>query len=326
MTGEVLWFVALAAVVVVAAVFLARSADRIAEATGLGHSLVGLVLLSVATSLPELTVGISAVRIGAFDLAVGGFLGSTLVNLQILALMDLITRTPGRILSRSAAGHAMAAVAGVALMALVLLFLLLDWTATWLRLGVGSWMVLGSYAFAVRMIYYDQLAAREATRAEPAGSHVSLRRAGTEFIVAATAIFLAAPRLTETAEKLATQSGLGETFFGTLFVAFVTSLPEAISVLTALRLGRTDLAVGTIFGSNAANMVLLSATDLATPQSLLSLVGPNHAITATAGIAVTAIATVGLLYRAERRWWIIEPDAALVTLLIVGAFVVIYRS
>ena len=56
-------FVFLAAIIVMAGTFLTRSADAIAELTGLGRLLVGSVLLAGATSLPELTVDISAIRL-----------------------------------------------------------------------------------------------------------------------------------------------------------------------------------------------------------------------------------------------------------------------
>lgn len=78
-------FLALAAVVALAGTFLARSADQIAEITRLGRLLIGSVLLASATSLPELTVDVSAVRQGMPDLAAGDLFGSSLMNLLILA-------------------------------------------------------------------------------------------------------------------------------------------------------------------------------------------------------------------------------------------------
>jgi len=85
-------FLALAAVIAPAGTFLAKSADQIAEITRLGRLLVGSVLLAAATSLPELTVDISAVRQGMPDLAVGDLFGSSLMNLLILAVLDLAHR------------------------------------------------------------------------------------------------------------------------------------------------------------------------------------------------------------------------------------------
>ena len=77
----VLEFLGLALVVAAAGTVLALAADRIAEITQLGRLLIGSLLLAAATSLPELSVDVSAVRRGLADLAVGDLLGSSLMNL-----------------------------------------------------------------------------------------------------------------------------------------------------------------------------------------------------------------------------------------------------
>src|SRR3990172_12419645 len=86
----ILAFLLSGAVVVVAGSVLARMADAISEHTGLGRLWVGAVLLAAATSLPELATDVAAVRIGAPDLAVGDLFGSSLANMLILALIDLL--------------------------------------------------------------------------------------------------------------------------------------------------------------------------------------------------------------------------------------------
>ena len=78
-------FIGLSLVIVIAGSFLARDADRIGQLTGLGRTLTGVVLLAVATSLPELVVGCQAALIDAPNLAVGDLLGSCLFNLLINA-------------------------------------------------------------------------------------------------------------------------------------------------------------------------------------------------------------------------------------------------
>jgi cation:H+ antiporter len=318
-----LTFAAMAAVIVLAGVFLARCADRIAEALGIGRTVAGLVLLAAATSLPELTVGVNAVRIGAPDLAVGGLLGSSLMNLLILAVLDLLTRTRGRMLSIEAGAHALSATASMLITAVVLLSLLLDWEWTVLRIGPGSFLILLAYLFSLRLIYFDQKLTRELAVVS-SRSGLSTRMAVLGYLVSVGAIFLAAPRLCTSAESLAELGGFGQTFFGTVFIAAVTSLPEMVTTFAAIRLGSIDMALGNIFGSNAFNMVILAMADFATPDSLLSVISKTHAITATTIILITAVATLGLLYRAEKRWWIIEPDAVLVIALVIGALVLVY--
>jgi cation:H+ antiporter len=79
-----------ALVVVAAGIFLPRVATQIAQVMGWQQSVVGTVFVAGATSLPELVVTLTAVRLGAVDLAVGNLFGSNLINLGILGLMGLV--------------------------------------------------------------------------------------------------------------------------------------------------------------------------------------------------------------------------------------------
>jgi cation:H+ antiporter len=78
-----------AIVVVGAAIFLPSIAERIAEMTGLGQTFVGNIFVAISTSLPELTVCIAAMKIGAVDMAVGNIFGSNIFNMFILAIEDI---------------------------------------------------------------------------------------------------------------------------------------------------------------------------------------------------------------------------------------------
>ncbi len=81
-----------AVVVVGAAIFLPGLAESIAAKTGLGESFVGTLFLAASTSLPEAAVSISAIRMGAFDLAVGNLVGSNMFNILILSIDDIFYR------------------------------------------------------------------------------------------------------------------------------------------------------------------------------------------------------------------------------------------
>ena len=75
--------------VIIAATFLPEIGKGIAEMTGLGQTFVGNIFIAVATSLPELVVSLSAVKMDALDLAVGNLFGSNLFNIFILAIDDI---------------------------------------------------------------------------------------------------------------------------------------------------------------------------------------------------------------------------------------------
>jgi cation:H+ antiporter len=78
-----------ALVVIVAAIILPKVGEGIAQITGLGQTFVGNIFIAISTTLPELVVSISAVKMGLIDLAIGNLFGSNIVNIFILAIDDI---------------------------------------------------------------------------------------------------------------------------------------------------------------------------------------------------------------------------------------------
>ncbi len=323
-----LQFLILAAVVAGAGTALARAADLIADATGLGRLLVGSLFLAAATSLPELAVDVAAVRAGHADLAAGDVLGSSLMNLLILAGIDLCCQNGRKMLSLEAASHALSATLAIAVTGLAGCAILPAGklpSVGFLGIGGWSWGILIAYCLGARMLFIDQrISARLAPDHRPEGRRGTWRPAAL-FLVAAAVLVTAGPRLAAVAADLADRSGLGGTFIGTTLVALTTSLPELVASLAALRLGAVDLAIGNVFGSNAFNMLIFVPLDAAYPGSLFQAVSSAHAVTAFAVIVATAITVLGQLYHVERRLPLIEPDALLVILVIGGALGLVFH-
>ncbi len=91
---EVTYFVLAAIVVAAAGLWLPFASVSLAKSMGWSNSFVGSMFVALATSLPELAVTLSAVRLGALDMAIGNLLGSNLFNVAIIAVDDLFY--PGR--------------------------------------------------------------------------------------------------------------------------------------------------------------------------------------------------------------------------------------
>lgn len=330
MFSALIQFLVAAAAIFVAGTYLSRFADELAELTGLGRMVVGMVLLAAATSLPELTVNIAAIRLEAPDLAVGDILGATLMNLLILAVLDLSRHSRGRMLSPRSAAHALSGSVGSALICLVAIGLLTSREApvvTWGGIGAALWLIPVAYAMGVRLVYLDQQISLRAAREHPTSAPATPRTLGSAilgFLVCAAVIIVAGPYLAHAADRLAELSGLGGTFVGTTLVAVSTTLPELVSSLAALRMGAHDLAIGNLFGSNAFNMILLVPLDLVQPGSLLAVVSPTHALTCITAVLATQVAVLGQVYRVERRRPFIEPDAWLVILVVLGGLGLVY--
>lgn len=133
------------------------------------------------------------------------------------------------------------------------------------------------------------------------------------FAAAALAILVAAPLLADSAVKIAEATGISTTFIGTSLVAITTSLPELVTTFAAVRLGAFDLAVGNLFGSNAFNMCVMFFADVAyRPGSLLNAVNNTHAVTALVGILLMNVGLMGIIYRAKKRFPLIEPNGVLI--------------
>jgi cation:H+ antiporter len=329
---SLLEFAVCAAVIVVAGTVLTKCADTIAEVTKLGRLLVGSVLLAGATSLPELTVDISAIRLGAPDLAIGDLLGSSLANLLILAVLDLTHHSRGQMLSRQAARHALSGSMSVALTALAGLSLLTGpmlGSFTLLGISPGLLLVAAGYFGGLRIVYHDQrISAAEAVLPTDAAHEPpkSLSRAVLGFVIAAAAILVVGPVMAHAAEQFALLTGLGRTFVGTTLVALSTSLPEFVTSLAAIRLGAFDLAVGNLFGSNSFNMMLMMPLDVVHPGALMASLAAGHGITCLAVILATQTAIMGQLYNVEGRRRFIDPDAWLVIAIVVGGLYLVYYA
>ena len=114
------------------------------------------------------------------------------------------------------------------------------------------------------------------------------------------------------AEHIAEETGTTATFIGTSLVAITTSLPELVTAIAAVRLGAFDLAVGNLFGSNAFNMAAFFFADAAyRGGGLLGNISSTHALTALWSILMMNIGLMGIIYRAEKRFLLVEPDSLL---------------
>jgi cation:H+ antiporter len=99
-------------VVVAAGLRLPFAGDRLAAAMGWHQTFVGTLFLSVATTLPEMVVTVTALRLGALDMAIGNLFGSNLFNIGILAVDDLFY-LPGPVLAHVSPLHAVSAASAV---------------------------------------------------------------------------------------------------------------------------------------------------------------------------------------------------------------------
>jgi len=145
-------YLAAGALVIGGAILLARAAETIAEATGLGQTFVGSTMVAITTSTPEIVTTIAAVRLGAVDLAVGNVLGSNIFNMTILLVSDIFYRG-GYILSAGGQTHALTALVGLILSGLVVLGLAAPITRRLGRVSGEAALLLGVYLVGTIILF-----------------------------------------------------------------------------------------------------------------------------------------------------------------------------
>ncbi len=328
-------FIGSAITIIIAGVVVSLLGDAIAKRTRLGGLWIGLILVAFVTSLPEIATAASAGRIGVPDLSAGDLFGSGLFNLAIMAVADLMHRRR-RLLKSVTLGHVVSGGIVVILTAIASIFIILkiDLSLGWL--SYGSLTLFVAYLFGIWLVSrHEPKPVAEEFKKQSQQIEKDLTKKLAEIpwwilafaiSLAALTILLVAPWLAVSASRLATATGLGASFFGTLFIAFTTSLPELVVSITAMRLAAFDLVVGNIFGSNAFNMAIIFVLDLFYLKgAVLSALSPIHAVTGLFIVIITMVAIMGLVFRSERRYLIFEPDASLILILVILAMYIVWQ-
>lgn len=301
--------------------------DVIAEHLHLGKAWIGLVLMASVTSLPELTVGITSVAVvGSADLALGDILGSCVFNLLILSLLDVFVPLQS-LFSKASISHVLAIAMSSILVSLVGLGLFLpnDVVLTqWL--GLTSLLFIIVYFISINMLYrYDRRAHKEVNSVTAMLPGITLKKATVYYVFNAMVVVGAAIFLPQFAQTIAVQTGLGESFVGTLFLAASTSFPEVAVSYSAIRLGMLDLAVGNLVGSNIFNILILAIDDAFYAKGhLLKDAADSNMISVFSVIIMSAIAIAGLIYRSDRKQFFMGWDTLLIALMYVANLLLLY--
>ncbi len=317
-------FIFSALVIVVAAYFLAKYGDVIAIQTGLGGMFIGILLMAGATSLPELLTSMEAVRQNTPNIAAGNLLGSNTFNMLLLAILDLLHRSQ-RILRKAAMRHALTGSLAILMIGLVLFFMSAEIEIKVGWVGLDSLIIIGAYVFALRLISGGQEKGKPTEKYIPEGTP-KLWIGIVGFAAAAGVLIFITPIMVGASNEIALITGLGTTFVGTTLVALVTSLPEMVTTIAAIRIGASDMAIGNLFGSNMFNMFALGLTDLFYTQGrFLATIDPAFMLVGLFGLLMTAIGLVGNLAKLEKRFWFIEIDSLLLFILYFSGMWLIYQ-
>ncbi len=335
MNGEGPAFLFTSACVVGAGLLIGRVSGVAGERLGLGRAWAGAVLLSFATTLPELVTTITVARHGAYGMAAGNILGSVLFNLFILVLVDLADPEP--FYHRLSFNH---------LATGLLVAVLLGVTIAGLSLGVARGQGLGEFggfpgattAVVLLGAYIGgQYVLFRLARTSAGGEMKTATRfdrwpspaLGLLYLALAVVIFFAARRMAISAERLADHYRLGATFAGVTLLGVITSLPEISNGIACARRRDFDLAMGNVLGANALVLAVLGVADLTAGACLFIRMPFPEAVSsltlAALGVVMTGVAMGSLALRSTHKIFRVSATSLLLAALFGVSLMVSYR-
>lgn len=276
MASSVGWFVVGLVALAIGAEVMVRGGAQLASRLGISPMLVGLTVVSIGTSLPELAVGVTAALEGSGELAVGNIAGTNVVNiLFILGLSALISPLA---IERRTLRFDLPVMAGAAVLLWVLAV-----NGVLSRLD-GLILACGAVVYTVVLIRMSRRESR-ATVAEYAQAFPAVpepgdaaKRVGGKTVqhVAMTVtgiavVILGAEWLVGGAVGIARAFGVSDALIGLTVVAIGTSAPELVTAIVSTVRGERDIAVGNLLGSSVYNILLILGITCMVPANGLTL-------------------------------------------------------
>ena len=241
------------AALIVGAELLVRGASKLALRFGISPLVVGLTVVSLGTSAPELAVSVQSAMSNQADIAVGNVVGSNILNvLFILGLSALITPL---IIDRQLIRQEVPIMVGTCL-----LLAALAWDGSLSRID-GLILACLLVAYTAFLIVQSR---RQEASADPDAQTIADQGSGWSSklpvqiaMIAAGLILLVlgAGWLVQAAVTFAKLLGVSEMVIALTIVAVGTSLPEVATSITAAIRGERDIAVGNVVGSNIFNIL-----------------------------------------------------------------------
>jgi len=299
-----------AVVILFAGLRMTGLADRIADRTGFGEAVVGGVFLGAATSISGTIVSLTAALDGRASLAFSNGIGGIAAQTAFLAIADMLHR-------QANLEHAAAELANVFQCGVLLLLLTVPLAAY----AAPEVAVFGVHPASVVLVaaYVMGVVASSRLRKSPMWKPVDTRetRADTPdegdtpdkparwliarfvglMLVLGTAGFFIAQVGAAVTDRL----GLSASLVGALMTAVITSLPELVTTIAAVRRGALQLAVGGIIGGNTFDTLFLTIADIGYRDgSVYHAIGRGDLFWLGTGMLMTSVLMLGLLYREKQ--------------------------
>ena len=318
-----------------AGIQLSDTTDVLATRLGLGEALGGLILLAIATNLPEIAITVSAALANNLGIAIGNILGGIAIQTVVMAVLDAVGlgRDDGLTYRSASLSLVLEAMVVIAVLVIAVMgaqlplgsangrlepaavFILATWTAgLWLvgraRRGL-PWHELGNPPDGQE----KRRGHARRKRAERTHRRLGTRAAVAVFAAGALVTLIAGVALERSGEVIAGRAGMSGVVFGATILAAATALPELSTGISSIKLGDYQLAVSDIFGGNAFLPVLFLPAGLISGHAVLPQAQPTDIYLTGLGALLTTVYVVGLIFRPRRQLLVMGADSWAVVLL-----------
>lgn len=254
--------------------FFVDGSSSVAKILKVPTIIIGLTVVAFGTSMPELSVSVTAALRGSNDLAVSNVLGSNIFNLLVvLGCCALVKPVAAKwsLLKKEFPFSIL----------ITIILLLVDSDFSIMKVLDGNkGFVLGRWAgllFLILFVLYIYATVKSALRSRAEAKDMekeeyktmSPLKSGIYIVLGLIGIVWGGNLVVDSASNIALTFGWSQTFIGLTIVALGTSLPELVTSVVAARKGENDLAVGNVVGSNIFNILLiLGVSSFITPITL----------------------------------------------------------
>lgn len=312
---------------------LTKIVDEVADRTGLGEALAGAVLLGMATSLSGIVLSVTAAVEGQPELAMSNALGGIAVQTLFLTVADFALRRVNLEHAAASLGNLMQGTLLLCMLSLILVGSFSPELTLWSIHPVTPVLVFG-YLYGLRIVDRGQAEAmwkpartRETREDVPdeAAMQESLVALWLAFLFLALLLGLSGWLLQRSATVITEETGLSQAAVGVLLTSVVTSLPELVTSVAAVRRGAVTLAVGGIIGGNVFDTLFAAASDVAYREgSIYHAVSDDVLFWVALSLLMTGVLLMGLLRREKHGLVRIGFESVtLIGLYLIGVIIVL---
>jgi cation:H+ antiporter len=322
-------FIGSAAAVWLAGIWLSETTDALERRLGFGEAIGGLVILAVATNLPEIAITTGAAVSGDLGIAIGNILGGIAIQTLVLVVLDAGIHSGPPLTYRAAS--LVLVLEGALVIAVLIVSVMGKFLPNTLligRIGPGELLIVGIWVAGLWLISRSRNvlpwhAAGNAPDGQdvPRGHAAEMRassamqagqqRVWLRLIVASLVTLAAGLVLEQSGERLAGGLGLSGVLFGATVLAASTALPEISTGIASVRMGDYQLAMSDIFGGNAFLPVLFAWAGLISGRAVLTEITGVDIYLTGLGILLTVVFVWGLIARPQRRVGPVGIDSAI---------------